>query len=195
MTTRGLTSRGIGRRVSLSRALPVFSAALAVLILASCATGYVTTSTGAIVPAATVQAQDITGDALSILQDVHNAAVAAHDAKMATHLAAIEAGNPDAIAGDAEFRKTHAKRRAALLASASGLRAAWDGLSSWKLGSEGAGMAAVVGKVRDALPEMLDAAVALGVVSREYADAIGVFFGTASQGLVPKPLAKEGAPR
>ena len=56
-------------------------------------------------------------------------------------------------------------------------------------------MAAVVGKVRDALPEMLDAAVALGVVSREYADAIGVFFGTASQGLVPKPLAKEGAPR
>ena len=36
---------------------------------------------------------------------------------------------------------------------------------------------------------------ALGVVSREYADAIGVFFGTASQGLVPKPLAKEGAPR
>ena len=178
MTTRGLTSRGIGRRALLSRALPVFSAALAVLILASCATGYVTTSTGAIVPASVVQAQDITGDALSILQDVHNAAVMAHDAKAGTEPADV-----------------HAKRRATLLASASGLRAAWDGLSAWKLGSEGAGMAAVVGKVRDALPEMLDAAVSLGVVSREYADAIGVFFGTASQGLVPKPLAKEGAPR
>jgi len=178
MNPRGLTSRGIGRRAPLSRALPVFFAALAVLLLAGCASGYVTTSSGAIVPAATVQAQDITGDALSILQDVHNAAVAAHDAKVG-----------------AEPADVHAKRRAALLASASGLRAAWDGLSAWKLGSEGAGMAAVVGKVRDALPEMLDAAVALGVVSREYADAIGVFFGTASQGLVPKPLAKEGAPR
>lgn len=143
------------------------------LVSVGCATGMVTTSTGAIVPAATVQAQDITGDALSILQDVHNAAVAAHDAKAGLEPADV-----------------HAKRRAALLASASGLRAAWDGLSAWKLGSEGAGMAAVVGKVRDALPEMLDAAVALGVVSREYADAIGVFFGTASQGLVPKPLAK-----
>ncbi len=187
MFPRGLTSRGIGRRVLLSRALPVF---LLVVLAVGCASGYVTTSTGAIVPAATVQAQDLTGDALSILQDVHNAAVAAHDAKMATHLAAIEAGNPDAIAGDAEFRKTHAKRRAALLASASGLRAAWDGLSAWKLGSEGAGMAAVVGKVRDALPEMLDAAVALGVVSREYADAIGVFFGTALRGATPAPLKK-----
>lgn len=172
MNDRGHSPRGIGRR-AYRRALPVLSAALVVLILASCATGYVTTSNGAIVPASVVQAQDITGDALSILQDVHNAAVAAHDAKAGLEPADV-----------------HAKRRAALLASASGLRAAWDGLSAWKLGSEGAGMAAVVGKVRDALPEMLNAAVALGVVSREYADAIGVFFGTASQGLVPKPLAK-----
>jgi hypothetical protein len=178
MFRRGSSPRGIGRRVPLSRALPVFFVSLALLVAVGCSSGYVTTSTGAIVPAATVQAQDITGDALSILQDVHNAAVAAHDAK-----------------AGAEPADVHAKRRAALLASASGLRAAWDGLSAWKLGSEGAGMAAVVGKVRDALPEMLNAAVSLGVVSREYADAIGVFFGTASQGLVPKPLAKEGAPR
>ncbi len=175
MNPRGLTSRGIGRRVPLSRALPVFSVALAVLILAGCASGYVTTSTGAIVPAATVQAQDLTGDALSILQDVHNAAVAAHDAK-----------------AGAEQADVHAKRRATLLASASGLRAAWDGLSAWKLGSEGAGMAAVVSKVRDALPEMLNAAVSLGVVSREYADAIGVFFGAAFRGQIPAPLAKQG---
>lgn len=177
------------------RAASALLLALALVLAVGCASGYVTTSTGAIVPAATVQAQDITGDALSVLQDVHNAAVLAHDAKMAVHLAAIEAGNPEAIAGDAEFRKAHAKRRAILKASAAGLRAAWDGLAAWKLGSEGAGMASVVGKLRDALPELLDAAVSLGVVSREYADVIGAFFGTALRGETPKPLAKEGAPR
>ena len=173
MNDRGHSPRGIGRRALPFRALPVFFVSLALLVAVGCASGYVTTSSGAIVPAATVQAQDITGDALSILQDVHNAAVTAHDAK-----------------SGAEPADVHAKRRAALLASASGLRAAWDGLSAWKLGSEGAGMAAVVGKVRDALPEMLDAAVALGVVSREYADAIGVFFGTALRGETPAPLKK-----
>ena len=162
----------------------------ALVVAVGCASGYVTTSTGAIVPASTVQAQDAVGDALSVLQDVHNAAVDRHDALMATHLAAIEAGNPEAIAGDEEFRKVHAKRRAALVASASGLRAAWDGLAAWKLGSEGAGMAAVVGKVRDALPEMLRAAVSLGVVSQEYADAIGAFVNTASRGIVPETLKK-----
>jgi hypothetical protein len=194
MLRRGSSPRGIGWR-AYARALPVSSVALAVLILAGCASGYVTTSSGAIVPAATVQAQDITGDALSILQDVHNAAVAAHDAKMATHLAAIEAGNPEAIAGDAEFRKAHAKRRAALLASASGIRAAWDGLSAWKAGSGGEGLATVALRVRPAVPELLRAAVELGLISQSYADAIGAFFGTASQGLTPKAIAKEGASR
>lgn len=170
MNARGHSPRGIGRR-AYRRALPVL---LLVVLAAGCASGYVTTSTGAIVPAATVQAQDITGDALSILQDVHNAAVAAHDAK-----------------AGAEPADVHAKRRATLLASASGLRAAWDGLAAWKLGSEGAGMTSVVGKVRDALPEMLKAAVSLGVVSQEYADAIGAFFGAAFRGTTPAPLKKE----
>ena len=165
-----LSTRSVSRS---RRGASLLVAAALSLTIGACATGTVTTSAGAVVPAATVQAQDITGDALSVLQDVHNAAVRAHDAK-----------------AGAEPADVHAKRRAALLASASGLRAAWDGLSAWKLGSEGAGMVAVVGRVRDALPEMLDAAVALGVVSREYADAIGAFFGTASQGLIPKPLAK-----
>jgi hypothetical protein len=160
--------RGGGR----SLAAPL--AVLLVVLSVGCASGYVTTSTGAIVPAATVQAQDAVGDALSVLQDVHNAAVDRHDA----------------LAGQ-EPADVHAKRRAALVASASGLRAAWDGLAAWKLGSEGAGMATVVGKVRDALPEMLRAAVALGIVSQEYADAIGVFVNTASRGIAPEPLKKE----
>ena len=170
-------SSASGRSLLRGRGVPLPRVALALFLvvgMTGCATGYVTTSSGAIVPAATVQAQDITGDALLVLQDVHNAAVRAHDAK-----------------ADTEPADVHAKRRATLKASAAGLRGAWDGLAAWKLGSEGAGMAAVVGKVRDALPELLDAAVALGVVSREYADAIGVFFGTASQGLVPRPLAKQ----
>ena len=158
-----------------------FTAPLAVLLvvlLSGCATGYVTTSTGAVVPASVVQAQDITGDALSVLQDVHNAAVMAHDGRAGT-----------------EPAEAHAKRREILKASAAGLRAAWDGLSAWKLGSEGAGMASVVGKLRTALPELLNAAVSLGVVSREYAGVIGAFFGTALQGETPKPLDRGGAPR
>ena len=36
MTTRGLTSRGIGRRVLLSRALPVFFVSLALLVAVGC---------------------------------------------------------------------------------------------------------------------------------------------------------------
>jgi hypothetical protein len=179
------TSRPCGRTpisrhaVLLSRGVPALCLALLLVVAVGCASsGYVTTSTGAIVPASVVQAQDITGDALSVLQDVHNAAVMAHDAKAGT-----------------EPAEAHAKRRATLQASAAGLRASWDGLAAWKLGSEGAGMASVVGHLRSALPELLNAAVSLGVVSREYADVIGAFFGTASQGLTPKPLEKEGAPR
>ena len=177
MFRRGSSPRGIGWR-AYARALPVSSVALAVLILAGCASGYVPTSTGAIVPAATVQAQDITGDALSILQDVHNAAVAAHDAKAGSEPADV-----------------HAKRRSALLASASGIRAAWDGLSAWKAGSGGEGLATVALRVRPAVPELLRAAVELGLISQSYADAIGAFFGTAAQGLTPKALEKEGARR
>lgn len=163
------------RGVPLSRGLPVLFLALVVVALPGCPTGYVTTTTGAVVPAATVSAQDIVGDALYALQTVHNGTVQAHDAKAGTEPADV-----------------HAKRREALKASAAGLRAGWDGLSAWKLGTDGAGMVAVVSKVRDALPEMLNAAVSLGVVSRDYADAIGVFFGMAASGQTPKPLAKPG---
>lgn len=161
-----------GRRVLSFAPLALFLAVV-VLALPGCPTGYVQTSTGATVAAPTVYAQDIVGDALNALQGVHNATVQAHDAK-----------------AGAEPADVHAKRRAALVASASGLRAAWDGLAAWKLGSEGAGMVATVSKVRDALAEMLRAAVALGVVSPDYADAIGVFFGSAAQGQTPAPLAR-----
>lgn len=161
------------RSVSRSRRGASLLVAAALLLTVACATGTVTTSTGAVVPAATVQAQDIAGDALSVLQDVHNAAVRAHDAKAGLEPADV-----------------HAKRRAALLASASGLRAAWDGLSAWKAGTGGEGLAGIATAVRPALPELLRAAVALGVVPQGTADGIAAFFESAGAGIVPKPIQK-----
>jgi len=152
----------------------VCAALFLVAALTGCPSGYVQTESGATVAASTVHAQDLVGDALRALQDVHNAAVTAHDARAGQEPADV-----------------HAKRRAALQASAAGLRAGWDGLAAWKLGTEGADMAAVVGKVRSALPELLRAAVSLGVVSQSYADAINAFFGTAAQGETPAPLKKQ----
>ena len=168
---RASGSRGQG--VTL-RALPAVLLLGALLVLTGCPSGYVQTSTGATVAASTVHAQDLVADALQALQDVHNAAVRAHDAK-----------------AGAEPADVHAKRREALRASAAGLRAGWSGLEAWKLGTDGAGMVAVVTPIRAALPELLRAAVALGVVSQGYADAIGVFFGTAGEGKTPAALKKE----
>lgn len=147
------------------------AAALALLLLAGCPSGYVQTESGATVAASTVYAQDILGDALKVVQDVHNGAVMAHDAKAGQEPADV-----------------HAARRAKLLASAAGLRSGWDGLSAWKAGAEGAGMGAVAGKLRDALPGLLTVAVELKVISQGTADAIGAFFGLAAQGRTPAPL-------
>lgn len=164
------------RSVSRSRRGASLLVAAALLLAVGCASGTVTTSTGAVVPAATVQAQDIAGDALSVLQDVHNAAVRAHDAK-----AGLEPSD------------VHAKRRAVLLASASCLRAGWDGLSAWKAGSEGGGLAGIAAAIRPALPELLRAAISLGVIPQGTADTILAFFEAAGAGLVPKPLKAGGA--
>lgn len=163
------------REVPLPRLAAVLTATVVVLVvLPGCPSGYVQTSTGATVAASTVHAQDLVGDALHALQDVHNATVRQHDAKAGVEPAEV-----------------HAKRREALKASAAGLRAAWSGLEAWKLGTDGAGMVAVVTPLRAALPDLLRAGVALGVISQGYADAIGVFFGTAQTGKAPEALKKE----
>ncbi|MFA6031111.1 MAG: hypothetical protein WC969_14745 [Elusimicrobiota bacterium] len=161
-----------GRGALHSRAL---LAVLCVVALAACPSGYVQTESGATVAASTVYAQDLVGDALKVVQDVHNGAVTAHDAKAGQEPADV-----------------HAARRSKLLASAAGLRSGWDGLSAWKSGTEGGGMVAVVSKLRDALPGLLTVAVELKLVSQDYADAIGVFFGTAAQGRTPAALKKAG---
>ena len=151
------------------------AASLAVLFLfTGCPSGYVQTESGATVAASTVHAQDLVGDALYALQGAHNATVTAHDARAGQEPADV-----------------HATRRATLLASAAGLRAGWDGLSAWKAGTEGWGIAAVALKVRDALPGLLTVAVELHVISQGTADAISAFFGTASQGRTPAALKKQ----
>ncbi|MDP2317466.1 MAG: hypothetical protein Q8P41_31570 [Pseudomonadota bacterium] len=144
---------------------------LVVLVSAGCPSGYVQTESGATVAASTVHAQDLVGNALWVVQDVHNGAVTAHDAKAGQEPADV-----------------HAARRAKLLASAAGLRSGWDGLSAWKAGTEGASMVTVVLKVRDALPGLLAIAVELKVIPQGTADAISVFFGTAQTGKTPAAL-------
>jgi hypothetical protein len=150
-------------------------AVLLVLALTGCPSGYVQTESGATVAASTVHAQDLVGNALWVVQDVHNGAVTAHDAK----------AGQEPVDVHAEY---DAARRAKLLASAAGLRSGWDGLSAWKAGTEGASMVTVVGKVRDALPGLLAVAVELKVIPQGTADAISVFFGTAQAGQTPAAL-------
>jgi hypothetical protein len=123
------------------------------------------------VAASTVYAQDLVGDALKVVQDVHTSAVLAHDAKAGQEPADV-----------------HAARRTKLLASAAALRSGWDGLSAWKAGTEGGGIVAVAGKVRDALPGLLTVAVELKVIPQGTADAISAFFGTAQTGKTPAAL-------
>lgn len=169
-----LSTRSLPRRVSSlggrSYAGPL-ALFLALAVLTGCPSGYVQTESGATVAASTVYAQDIVGDALNVVQDVHNGAVLAHDAKAGQEPADV-----------------HAARRAKLLASAAGLRSGWDGLSAWKAGTEGGGIVAVAGKLRDALPGLLTVAVELKVIPQGTADAIGAFFGLAAQGKTPAPL-------
>lgn len=181
---RGLSSGG-GRYA----ALPALFLAL---VLVGCPSGFVQTESGATVAASTVHAQDLVGNGIKALQDAHNASVDAHDALMHAHLAALEAQDPVAIEGDVEFRKVHAARRAKLMTNAAALRSGWDGLSAWKLGTEGAGMVAITNTLRPALPDLLTVAVGLKVIPQAYADAIGAFFGTAATGKTPAALPKAG---
>lgn len=157
------------------RALVALPALFLVLVLVGCPSGFVQTESGATVAASTVHAQDLVGNGIKALQDAHNASVDAHDAKVGLEPADV-----------------HAARRAKLLANAAGLRAGWDGLSAWKLGTEGAGMVAVATALRPMLPDLLTVAVELKVISQAYADAIGAFFGTAATGKTPAALPKAG---
>lgn len=146
--------------------------ALPVLLFAltACPTGYVHTSTGADVEASVVAAQDYVGDALNILQSVHNAAVDRHDA----------------IAGQ-EPADVHAKRRTILKGSAAALRASWDALAAWKQAPAGSSSVTVLRPLVEQGGPMLDAAAALGLITQKWADTAKAWLGAVPTAALPKP--------
>jgi hypothetical protein len=137
--------------------------ALFLLILVACGPRPpVTTSTGAIVPAATVEAQDTIADFVSEMKASYLQAIAAHDARAGT-----------------ESAELHAKHRAALLDVKAGLKAVAHPLAAWKASSAAATPAEVIRPLVASARSFLDLAVELNVMKPERAAAIRVFLDTA----------------
>jgi outer membrane murein-binding lipoprotein Lpp len=162
MFRRGHSPRGIGRRALLTRALLVFFVALAVLILAGCASGYVTTSTGAIVPAAVVEAQDTVADIVSEMKTAYLQAIAAHDARAGTE--------------DPALHETHRK---ALLDFKAGLQGTAHGLAAWKQTNAAAAPAEILRPSIASIRSFLVLSVDLGVLKEGRAAQIRAFIDAA----------------
>lgn len=133
-----------------------------------CASGPVRTSTGVLVPAATVVAQDVVADMVSELEVIYRESVARHDA-----LANVE--DP----------ARHAKRRASLQAFKAGLQGTTDGLIAWKRGATGAAPATVLAPAVSSVSAFLDAAVDIGAMTNGAAEKIRAFFRAAFPELFP----------
>lgn len=133
------------------------------VLLAGCASGTVTTSTGAVVPAATVEAQDAVADALAGLSGVQAEAVKIHDSRLAT-----------------DDPAEHAANRRTLLVSHDALVAAWGALGTWKATSTGAAPASVLRPLAPALDALLDLAARYGIVTPAQARAW--------RAVVPRPV-------
>lgn len=149
-----VSSFGRGRLLS--------GALAAVLLLASCGTGSVTTSTGAVVPAATVEAQDNVADIVSELKTAYLQAVTAHDARAATEDPAV-----------------HKRHREVLLDVKAGLKATAHALATWKAASVGAAPAEVLRPLVASARAFLALAAELGVLTDARAAAIRAFLDTA----------------
>lgn len=133
-----------------------------VVLLSACGTGTVTTSTGAVVPASTVEAQDAVADLVSEMKTAYLQAVTAHDARAATEDPAI-----------------HKAHREALLDVKAGLKATAHGLATWKAASVGAAPAEVLRPLVASARGFLDLAVELKVMTEQRAAAIRAFIDTA----------------
>ena len=131
--------------------------ALVVLLLlfTACGTGTVTTSTGQIVPAGVVVAQDTTADILQSLDTAYKAAVAAHDAAVGTEDPVI-----------------HAKHRKVLLDVYAGLRGSWDALIAWKAASNDPAPPNMLSSVATAARDFVPLAEQLGVLNQAKGDSI-----------------------
>lgn len=152
---RGLSSGG-GRYA----ALPALF--LVVLFTACGPRPPVVTSTGATVPAATVEAQDAVADLVSEMKVAYRQASAAHDARAATEDPAI-----------------HKAHREALLDVKAGLKATAHALATWKAASVGAAPAEVLRPLVASARGFLDLAVELNVLSAQRAAAIRAFLDNA----------------
>jgi len=137
------------------RGLRAVLVAIALGALIACGTGTVTTSTGQVVPVVTVQIQDSAADVLKLLDDAYKSAVATHDAAALT-----------------EDPVVHAKHRAILLATYTGLRSSWDALIAWKAASTGAPPTNVLSSVVTAARDFVPLAVELKAIPQATADTI-----------------------
>ena len=141
---------------------------LLVVTLLGCAPGTVTTSTGQVVSAGVVQAQDTAADILHSIDDGYKAAVAAHDTLAPTEDPAI-----------------HAAHRAILLKTYAGLRGSWDALIAWKGTSTATAPPAVLQSVVGAARDFIPLAVQLKAIPQSTADSILKYLNTFFPGGAP----------
>lgn len=134
-------------------ALVGLAAFLASLLIWGCDSGTVTTSTGAVVPAATVQAQDAVADVLHQIREAHRSYV--------TTTWEAEKASLDPA--------TRAKRYKLLNDLADGLDASQALLISWKQSSVGATPSTVLRPILASAPAFLDLAVTAGLLTAEEA--------------------------
>ncbi len=146
-------------------ALPALLLVLGVLFLAAafgCSSGTVTTSTGAVVAAPVVEAQDTVADIVSEMKTAYLQASAAHDARVGT-----------------ETPEVHAAHRAVLLDVKAGLQASAHALATWKAASVGAAPMDVLRPLVASGRAFLTLAVELNAMKPERAAAIRAFIDTA----------------
>lgn len=134
------------------------SLALALVLslgLLGCATGPVTTSTGAVVPAATVQSQDNVADVLKMVRDSHRQYVALYETQKATMDPA-----------------TRAKQYQTLNDLANGLDASQALLIAWKQTNAGASPGTILRPILASAPAFLDLAVRAKLLTQVQADMV-----------------------
>jgi hypothetical protein len=125
-----------------------------VLVLTACGTGNVTTSTGAIVPAATVESQDNIADLLHVVREAHRSYIAT-------------VWEPTKITLDPV---TRANRFRLLNTMADGLDASQALLITWKQINAGASPGSVLRPIVGAAPAFLDLAVQAGLLTQAQAN-------------------------
>ena len=146
-----------------------FIGAFLTLAFVGCASGTVTTSTGVVVPAATVESQDNAYDVYLLVQQAHKAAVAQYEATKAVM-------DPDA-------RK---RTFLALDTMADGIDATRVSLQTWKRTSASGITPAIALKgILDAAPPFLSLGVQAGILDQKTADAINAVLAG-----FPKPVTK-----